>query len=447
MTMKRNITMKIKIGMISLGCSKNRVDSELMLGKLKGKVEFTDEPAEADVIIVNTCGFIESAKQESIDTILEMAEYKNYGLKGLIVTGCLSERYKQELINEIPEVDAWLGITAYDDIAVAVEKAANGERYVNFEPAADEPDHRERMLTTPPYTAYVKISEGCDNHCTYCAIPYIRGKQRSRTMEDIKREVDHLTEVMGVSEIILVAQDTTKYGRDIYGEPKLCELIDLLAPNKNIKWLRLLYAYPESVDEKLIDTMMKYDNVVKYLDIPIQHFSDDVLKRMNRKNTLASTKQAVELMRNASEDFIIRTTLIAGFPGETEEDFQILKQGIKELKFDRLGVFAYSQEDGTPAARMEDQLPEEIKEARAAEAMEIQAEIAEERASRRIGRTYTALVEYPVEEGVYSARTYGEAPEIDGTLFITSERELIMGEFVEVMVTAAEGHDLMGELI
>lgn len=437
--------MKIKIGMVSLGCSKNRVDSELMLGKLRGEAEFTDEPANAEIVIVNTCGFIESAKQESIDTILEMAEYKKQGLKGLIVTGCLSERYKEELIKEIPEVDAWLGVSAYEDIAAAVDKVINGEEYVNFASDLSKPDYKNRMLTTPPYTAYVKISEGCDNRCAYCAIPYIRGNQRSRTMEDIKEEVDYLTGTLGVSEIILVAQDTTKYGRDIYGESRICELIDLLAPNENIKWLRLLYAYPESVDERLIDTMMKYDNVVKYLDIPIQHFSDAVLKRMNRKNTYASVKHAVEIMRAASDDFIIRTTLIAGFPGETQEEFDELKRGIREFKFDRLGVFAYSMEEGTPAAKMQRQLPEEVKEARAAEAMAIQADIAREQAKRRIGQVCTAVVEYPVEEGVYAARTYGEAPEIDGILFIQSERELIMGEYLQVRITGVQDYDLIGE--
>ena len=317
--------MKIKIGMVSLGCSKNRVDSELMLGKLKGIAEFTSQPSEADVVIVNTCGFIESAKQESIDTILEMAEYKKQGLKGLIVTGCLSQRYQEELIKELPEVDAWLGVSAYEDIADAVLNAVSQKNFVSFAPKDGRPDYKNRMLTTPPYTAYVKISEGCDNRCTYCAIPYIRGNMRSRTMEDIKDEVDYLTGSLGVSEIILVAQDTTKYGLDLYGEQRLCELIELLAPNENIRWLRLLYAYPESVDEKLIHTMMKYDNVVKYLDIPVQHFNDSVLKRMNRKNTYETTKHAVKLMRDASEDFIIRTTLIAGFPGETEEEFQDLQ--------------------------------------------------------------------------------------------------------------------------
>ncbi len=441
--------MKIKIGMVSLGCSKNRVDSELMLGKLKGRAQFVEDPAEADVIIVNTCGFIESAKQESIDAILEMAEYKKTGsLKGLIVTGCLSERYKDELSGELPEVDAWLGITGYDAICEAVEKAAQGEHYENYSAPAHEPDYTERMLTTMPYTAYVKISEGCNNRCTYCAIPYIRGDLRSRTMEDIKREVDYLTGELGVSEIVLVAQDTTKYGLDIYGEEKLCDLIDLLAPNENIKWLRLLYAYPESVDERLILTMMKYDNVVKYLDIPMQHFSDPVLKRMNRKYDYARAKQAVETVRKlGGDDFILRTTLITGFPGETEEDFDALKAGVRELEFDRLGVFAYSLEEGTPAASMDGQIDEEVKQARAQEIMRIQADIAQRRAQKRVGSICTALVEYPVEEGVYSARTFAEAPEIDGVLFINSPRELIIGEYVDVKITGVREYDLIGELI
>lgn len=439
--------MKIKIGMVSLGCSKNRVDSELMLGKLKGIAEFTSQPSEADVVIVNTCGFIESAKQESIDTILEMAEYKKQGLKGLIVTGCLSQRYQEELIKELPEVDAWLGVSAYEDIADAVLNAVSQKNFVSFAPKDGRPDYKNRMLTTPPYTAYVKISEGCDNRCTYCAIPYIRGNMRSRTMEDIKDEVDYLTGSLGVSEIILVAQDTTKYGLDLYGEQKLCELIELLAPNENIRWLRLLYAYPESVDEKLIHTMMKYDNVVKYLDIPVQHFNDSVLKRMNRKNTYETTKHAVKLMRDASEDFIIRTTLIAGFPGETEEEFQDLLKGIKELKFDRLGVFAYSQEDGTPAAKMKGQLDEQEKQRRAQIAMELQAKISEENAKKRIGRKCTALIEYPVDEGVYAARTYAEAPEIDGLFYVKSPKELIIGDFVEAKITGVMDYDMIGEIL
>ena len=439
--------MKIKIGMVSLGCSKNRVDSELMLGKLKGIAEFTSQPSEADVVIVNTCGFIESAKQESIDTILEMAEYKKQGLKGLIVTGCLSQRYQEELIKELPEVDAWLGVSSYEHIADSFLNDVSQKNFVSFAPKNGRPDYKNRMLTTPPYTAYVKISEGCDNRCTYCAIPYIRGNMRSRTMEDIKDEVDYLTGSLGVSEIILVAQDTTKYGLDLYGEQKLCELIELLAPNENIRWLRLLYAYPESVDEKLIHTMMKYDNVVKYLDIPVQHFNDSVLKRMNRKNTYETTKHAVKLMRDASEDFIIRTTLIAGFPGETEEEFQDLLKGIKELKFDRLGVFAYSQEDGTPAAKMKGQLDEQEKQRRAQIAMELQAKISEENAKKRIGRKCTALIEYPVDEGVYAARTYAEAPEIDGLFYVKSPKELIIGDFVEAKITGVMDYDMIGEIL
>ena len=439
-------TTKIKIGMVSLGCSKNRVDSELMLGRLKGAAVFTDDPSQADIIIVNTCGFIDSAKQESIDTILEMAEYKKTGLKGLIVTGCLSQRYKEELISEIPEVDAWLGVTAYEEIANAVKSVMGKKRFICFEEAVKEPDYKQRMLTTEPWTAYVKISEGCDNRCTYCAIPYIRGPLKSRTLEDIKAEVEYLVGTLGVSEIILVAQDTTKYGMDIYNKPMLCELIELLAPIPSLKWLRLLYAYPENVDEKLIDTMLKYDNVVNYLDIPVQHFDDGVLKRMNRKNTYESTKKVVEMIRKKSEDFILRTTLIAGFPGETEEEFNNLLKGIRELKFDRLGVFAYSREDGTPAAKMKGQLEEEIKEARAEKAMEVQKKITEELSKKRIAKTYEALIEYPVEPGVYFARTYAEAPEIDGAFFIHSEKQLIMGEYVNAEVTGVNEYDLIGEV-
>ena len=436
----------IKIGMISLGCAKNRVDSELMLGALEREAAITPDPAEADIIIVNTCGFIESAKQESINTILEMAEYKKTGsLKGLIVTGCLSERYRSELISELPEVDAFLGMYAHKDIARAVSEVMNEKKLISFPGFTSEPNYTQRMLSTPFYQAYVRISEGCDNRCSYCAIPYIRGNLRSRRMEDIEKEVAALVK-RGVSEVILVAQDTTVYGRDIYGSPRIVELIERLAGIQGVTWLRLLYAYPEGVTEELLKCMTRHENVVKYIDIPIQHFSDAVLKRMNRRNTHASTYEAVKRIRKASPDFIVRTTLIAGFPGETEEDFEILKKGVEELRFDRLGVFAYSQEEGTPAGEMPGQIDENIKNARADEIMRLQAPISEQLNAAHTGRVLKAIAEERLSSG-YAARTYMDAPDIDGTLFIRTEESLVIGEYYDVKITDSDGYDLIGELI
>jgi len=436
----------ITIGMVSLGCPKNRVDGELIIGKLKEKAVFTGIPEEADVIIVNTCGFIESAKQESIDTILEMAELKKDGnLKGLIVTGCLSERYRDELVRELPEVDAFLGVHAYAQIAEAVEKVCAEERYVNFAVAdTTAQDFIERGMTTPGYTTYIKISEGCSNRCTYCAIPYIRGGLKSRTMEDIEQEVRYFAK-KGVSEFILVAQDTTDYGADLYGKPMIVELLDRLAPIEGVKWIRLLYAYPEGVTDELLACMLRHDNIVKYIDIPIQHFSTSVLHRMHRRDTRESVYDTVKRIRAAHPDFAIRTTLIAGFPGETEEDFELLKQGIADLKFDKLGVFAYSQEDGTPAARMDGQLPEEIKEARAAEAMELQQPVTLAANLSRVGKVMDVLVEERLSTG-YAGRSYLDAPDIDGTVYIKTEEALMIGEYYSVRIVDADEYDLIGEL-
>lgn len=437
---------EIQIGVISLGCSKNRVDTELMLGALQHRnVRFVADPAQADVIIINTCGFIESAKQESIDTILEMAQYKKTGgLKALIVAGCLSERYREELMRELPEVDAFLGVNAYDAIAEAVDHALAGEAFSEFSAPKAEGNYLDRVLTTPSHYAYVKIAEGCNNRCSYCAIPYIRGNLQSRTMEDIEAEVRMLLKE-GVREVILVAQDTTRYGMDLYGKPMLCELLERLAVLPGIVWLRVLYCYPENITDELLDVMQKHETIVKYLDIPIQHLDDTVLKRMHRRNRQDATYALVRKIRQKNPNFIIRTTLIAGFPGETEEQFAVLRQGVEDLAFDRMGVFAYSQEEGTPAAEFPDQVPEEEKEARRDTLMEIQQAISLAANERRVGKIYRVLIEGAGEhEGTYWGRSYAEAPDIDGQILIHSQRPLAEGEFVPVKIESADAYDLYG---
>ena len=437
---------EIQIGVISLGCSKNRVDTELMLGALQHRnVSFVADPAQADVIIINTCGFIESAKQESIDTILEMAQYKKTGcLKALIVAGCLSERYREELIQELPEVDAFLGVNAYDAIAEAVDRVLEGETFSEFSAPKAAGNYLDRVLTTPSHYAYVKIAEGCNNRCSYCAIPYIRGNLQSRTMEDIESEVQNLLKD-GVREIILVAQDTTRYGMDLYGKSMLCELLDRLAVLPGIVWLRVLYCYPENITDELLDVMQKHETIVKYLDIPIQHLDDTVLKRMNRRNRRETTYALVRKIRQKNPNFIIRTTLIAGFPGETEEQFSVLRQGVEDLAFDRMGVFAYSQEEGTPAAEFPDQVPEEEKEARRDTLMEIQQAISLAANERRVGKIYRVLIEGAGEqEETYWGRSYAEVPDIDGQILIHSQRPLAEGEFVPVKIESADAYDLYG---
>lgn len=435
----------IDIGMISLGCPKNMVDSELILGELKGEGRIVGDPANADVIIVNTCGFIEASKQESIDTILEMAEYKQHGkLKGLIVTGCLSERYTKELADELPEVDAFLGISAYSQIVDAVRAVMRGERFLGFE-CKYTPAFDKRPLTTPHYMAYIRVADGCNNRCSYCAIPYIRGEFRSRTIEDIEAEVLALRD-RGVKEFVLVAQDTTKYGYDLGDGTDLSTLIDKLAVIDGVKWLRMLYAYPESIDEKLIRTMAKYDNVVKYIDMPVQHTCDNILSKMNRKGGRNAIFNAVKIIRETSPDFIIRTTLISGFPGETEAEHEALLEDIKELQFDRLGVFEYSPEDGTPAATFAGQIPDEIKRSRAESVMIAQADISLKLNERRIGREYEAVIEDSCDGG-YLARTYAEAPDIDGLIFIETDKEFDQGDFIDIRIIDADEYDLVGELI
>lgn len=440
---------EIKVGMVSLGCSKNRVDSELMLGALQKKqYAFTDDPAKADIIIVNTCGFIESAKQESIDTILEMAEYKKNGnLKALIVCGCLAGRYREELSSQLPEVDAFLGVTAYDKIAEAVEKVLEHQHFEEYDEAKAEGDYLGRVLTTPAHYAYLKIAEGCNNRCSYCAIPYIRGNLQSRPIAEIRQEAEMLLQ-KGVQEIILVAQDTSKYGMDFAGRSMICELIDVLAPLPGLKWLRLLYCYPDGITDELLDTMLKYENVVRYLDIPIQHLADSMLKRMNRKNTRASTYQAIRKIRQKDPAFILRTTLIAGFPGETQEEFEILRQGVADLQFDRLGVFAYSREDGTPAAKMPDQIEEAVKQERVEQLMLLQQGISLRANQKRIGQKLEVVIEqYLPEEDLYLGRSYAESPEIDGGIVVHAEQPLECGKFYLVAIEDANEYELIGGIV
>ncbi len=439
----------VKIGVISLGCSKNRVDTELMLGELqKAGYSFTEEPAEAEVILINTCGFIESAKQESIDTILEMAEYKKAGsLKALVVTGCLSGRYRDELAEQMPEVDAFLGVTAQKDIVQAVGDALRGKRTSLFKEADVSAEYAARILTTPRSYAYIKIAEGCNNRCAYCAIPYIRGNLQSRPMEEICEEARFLLQ-KDVSELILVAQDTGKYGADLYRKPCLPELMDRLAVLPGLRRLRLLYCYPDGITEELLETFCRRDAIAKYLDMPIQHVDNAVLKHMNRKDTKETIYATVKKIRAKSEDFILRTTLIVGFPGENEAQFAALERGVEELAFDRLGCFPYSREEGTPAYNMPDQIPEEVKIKRAERIMRLQRKISRKANERRIGRVYRVLIEgFLPEKNMYVGRSYGEAPDVDGAILVTSDKPLEIGCFQDVVIKNAGDYELYGRNI
>lgn len=439
----------MKILFVSLGCDKNLVDSEVMLGILaeKGYI-FTDEEAEADIIIVNTCCFIGDAKEESVNTLLAMAEYKKEGrLKALIVTGCLAERYRQEIMEEIPEVDAVLGTSVYDQIAETVEEVLSGRQKLlcgdtNRLVLTDS----RRILTTGGHYAHLKIAEGCDKHCTYCIIPKLRGAYRSVPMERLVKEAEELAE-QGVKELILVAQETTVYGVDLYGEKSLHILLKKLCGIHGIRWIRIQYCYPEEIYEELIQTIRQEPKICHYLDLPIQHASDRVLRRMGRRTNRQDLADIIAKLRKEIPDMCLRTTLISGFPGETQEDHEELMQFVDEMEFDRLGVFAYSQEEGTPAASMEDQIPDEVKEERLGELMELQQEISFEKAEDMIGRELWCMTEgRVVDENAYVARTYKDAPGIDGYLFIQTEAELMSGDFVRVRVTGADEYDLIGEI-
>ena len=435
---------------ISLGCDKNLVDSEVMLGLLDKKgYLIVDSEEDADIIVVNTCCFIHDAKEESIQTILEMAEYKKEGkLKALIVTGCLAQRYQQEIIDEIPEVDAVLGTTSYDHIVEAVEEALAGNGHVVLEDVDALPDVKEkRLVTTGGHYAYMKIAEGCDKHCTYCIIPKLRGNYRSVPMEKLLAEAKDLAD-QGVKELILVAQETTVYGKDLYGEKSLHKLLRELCKISGIQWIRILYCYPEEIYDELIQTIKEENKVCHYLDLPIQHASDAVLKRMGRRTSKAQLVEMIEKLRKEIPDISLRTTLITGFPGETQEQHEELKDFVDEMEFDRLGVFTYSPEEDTPAATMTEQIPEEVKEDRQAELMELQQEIAFDLAEDMVGREVLVMIEGKVaDENAYVGRTYKDAPNVDGLIFINTDEELMSGDFARVRVTGALEYDLIGELI
>lgn len=439
----------MKLLFVSLGCDKNLVDSEVMLALLneRGYV-MTDDEREADIIIINTCCFINDAKEESVQTILEMAEYKKAGsCKALIVTGCLAQRYQQEITDEIPEVDAVLGTASYEEIVKAVEEALAGKHLMEFHDIDVLPGgSHKRLLTTGGHYAHLKIAEGCDKHCTYCIIPKVRGRYRSVPMEQLVSEAKELAE-QGVKELILVAQETTLYGVDLYGEKSLHRLLRELCKIKGIRWIRILYCYPEEIYEDLIRTIKEEPKICHYLDLPIQHASNTVLRRMGRRTTKEDLTEIIGHLRDEIPDIILRTTLICGFPGETQEDHEELMQFVDEMEFDRLGVFTYSQEEDTPAAAMKDQIPEEIKEERRDELMELQQEIAFDKNEGMTGRELLAMVEGKVAgENAYVARTYMDAPGIDGYLFINTDETLVTGDFAKVKVTGALEYDLIGEI-
>ena len=447
---------------ISLGCDKNLVDSEKMLGLLsESGYTIVEDEAEADAIVINTCCFIHDAKEESIETILEMASWKEKGrLRALVITGCLAQRYKDEIAAELPEVDAVIGTSGYTEIVPVLDKLlkvsgteeaqTDGECPLVYCPSIDLlppslPD--KRMVTTGAYTAYLKIAEGCNKRCTYCVIPYIRGRYRSFPVEDLLKEAERLV-AEGARELILIAQETTVYGVDLYGRKMLPELLRKLCRLEGLDWIRILYCYPEEITDELIQVMKEEKKVCNYLDIPIQHSEDAILKRMGRRTNRAELTALIEKLRKEIPDIILRTTLITGFPGETEEDFAQMAAFVEEMQFDRLGVFTYSPEEGTKAAVMEDQIDEEVKEARRDHIMELQQDISAAAASAMVGREMSVLIEgYLYEEDIYVGRTYMDAPKVDGNVFVRSEEEMISGDIVPVRITGASEYDLMGDVI
>lgn len=442
--------MNYKVGIVSLGCEKNRVDAEMLLYKLKEKgFTIVDDPAMCDVAIVNTCGFIESAKQESIDEIIELGKLKAEGkIKKIIVTGCLAQRYKSEIMQNMFEVDAVAGIGANSDIADIVMRTVQGENVEEFPEKTLLPLEGGRVQSTPGYYAYIKIAEGCSNCCSYCAIPLIRGKFRSRKMENIIEEANRLAE-NGVKELIVIAQDTTKYGVDLYGEPSLAKLLKELCKIEKLKWIRVLYCYPENLTDELIDTMAQEEKIVKYIDLPMQHCSAQVLHNMNRKGDRDTLKAKVEKLREKIPDITIRTTFITGFPGETQENFEDLAEFAKEMKFQRLGCFAYSQEENTKAAEMSMQIDPEIKQKRADIIMEQQQLIMEEYCKQLMGKTITVLCEgYDRYAECYFGRSQADAPEVDGVVFFNcSGAKPALGDFVQVKIDDYLGCDPIGEMI
>ncbi len=432
----------MKVGFVSLGCSKNLIDTEMGISVFKNHdFEIVTNPEDAEIIVVNTCGFIQSAKEEAINTILEMAEYKNNKCKYLVAMGCLVKRYKSDLEKAIPEVDLWISVDEYDDfwkkISTMIGKSVEND-YMNY---------RNRVITTGKKMAYLKVAEGCDNFCTYCAIPYIRGRFASRKIEDVLEEAEALAKD-GYEEIIVIAQDTTKYGIDIYGESKLPELLTKLCEIDGIRWVRFLYAYPESITDELIDVVAREKKICKYFDIPIQHFSDGILKRMNRKTTGENISKVVSKIRREIPNAILRTSLIVGFPGETEEDFEILKNCVSDLKFDRLGCFMYSKEDGTPAAKFEGQIHSATKKKRHSIVMELQKDISDEFLTSKVGNDYDVLIEDITPNGdFYVGRSYMDSPDTDGVIFVANNGEDLMDKFVRCKIVAVDGYDLIAEVV
>ncbi len=438
----------MKIGFVSLGCPKNQLDAEVMLYELVAAgYELTPDETEADIVIINTCGFIESAKKEAIDNILDIAWLKeNRDLQGIIVTGCLAERYRNTILEEFPEVDAVLGVGSIHNIVEAVETVLDGEKYSSFEDKNCVRLGGDRVLTTPDYAAYIKIAEGCDNRCTYCAIPSIRGKFRSRPMEDIISEAREL-EALGIKELTLVAQDTTKYGQDIYGGYKLAELLHKLSQETDIPWFRILYCYPDKITDELIAEMRDNDRICKYIDLPMQHIADGVLKKMNRHGGSALIREVVAKLRKEIPDIVIRTTFIVGFPGETDEDFTELCEFVNEQRFEHVGVFTYSREEGTPAYKME-QIDEQIKLDRYDILMRDQLVINEETNQKKLGSVIRVLCEGfdPISEAYYG-RSSADAPDIDGKIYFTGEKGILPGTFVDVKINEVVEYDLCGEAI
>ena len=439
----------MKILFISLGCDKNLADSEEMLGLLTGSGhEIVDSEEEAEAIVVNTCCFIHDAKEESINTILEMAEYKKSGIcQVLIVTGCMAQRYKEEIVQEIPEVDAVLGTTSYDDIVRALNEASAGKHFEEFKDINSLPeDSGRRVITTGGHFGYLKIAEGCDKHCTYCIIPSLRGNFRSVPEERLLAQAEYMAS-QGVKELILVAQETTVYGTDLYGKKTLHLLLRKLCQIKGIRWIRILYCYPEEIYDELIQVMKEEKKICHYLDLPIQHCSDRILKRMGRRTSKAQLVEIITKLRKEIPDIVLRTSLITGFPGETEEDHQELMEFVDEMEFDRLGVFTYSPEEDTPAATMKDQIPEELKEERRDEIMELQQEISLDKGNQRIGQEMLVMIEGKVSgESAYIGRTYMDAPKVDGYMFVQTGELMVTGDFAKVRVTGALEYDLIGEL-
>ncbi|MBE6605733.1 MAG: 30S ribosomal protein S12 methylthiotransferase RimO [Ruminococcaceae bacterium] len=441
----------LKVGFVSLGCPKNQLDTEVMLKELYDEgYEIVSEETEADIIIINTCAFIESAKKEAIDNILDIAWLKqHHTLKGIVVTGCLAERYRDEIFKELPEVDALLGVGSIHSVCKAVSEVAKGRKFSEYNDKNTVALGGERIITTPEYTAYLKISEGCDNKCSYCAIPSIRGKFRSRPMEDILAEAKELCESGELKELCIVAQDTTRYGVDLYGKYALAELLQKLCDETTVPWIRILYCYPDKITDELIEVIKKNDKIVKYMDLPIQHFSDPVLKRMNRHGDSALIREVFEKIRREIPDIVIRTTAIVGFPGETDEDFTKLCEFVKEMKLEHFGAFTYSREEDTPAYDLEDQIDEQLKQDRYDIIMKMQLEINAAVNEKRKGQELKVLVEgYDEVAEAYAARSYADAPDIDSKVYFVAKRgQYTPGDFVRVKITDVCDYDLVGEVL